>query len=286
MKFKKIGKIQKGQDGAIWKGFLFRFDHTGKCFVYNLNQKFDGGELPLFSSFKLGNPEKLIPHSNSVMFSNEYFLHTDEFPLLFSNVYNNYQKEENRYEGVCCVYRITRKNNEFTANLVGVVEIGFVNDAKLWCSENHDDIRPYGNFAIDRQNAKLFAFTMRDSFNTTRYFSFNLPKISEAETDLALGIKKITLCKADIEYYFDCEYHHFVQGAAFKDNKIYSLEGFTDSVEAPPALRIISTLDKKQEKYISFADLGLTVEPELIDFFDDTCYYCDHSGNLYIACFE
>ena len=28
-------------------------------------------------------------------------------------------------------------------------------------------------------------------------------------------------------------------------------------------------------------DHGLTIEPELIDFAGNTCWYCDNKGNLY-----
>lgn len=281
MNFKKIAKIVKGQDGAIWNDFLFRFDHQGECWVYDLNSELNDEELTPFSTFRLGSLDKLTPHSNSVTFSNEFFTETDEFPLLFTNVYNNYQKEAYRKEGICCIYRITKVNTDFTACLVGVVEIGFVNDSKFWCSPNGEDIRPYGNFVVDRKNGKLFVYTMRDELKSTRYFSFKLPKIMNAETDDITGIKRIVLNEADIEYYFDTEYHHFIQGGCVENDKIYSLEGFTDSEENPPAMRIISIKNRCQEDYIPFSDYELTVEPELIDFFGGICYYCDHTGNLY-----
>jgi hypothetical protein len=37
---------------------------------------------------------------------------------------------------------------------------------------------------------------------------------------------------------------------------------------------------------IHFEDYGLSIEPELIDFVGDTCYYCDHSGNVYTIDFK
>lgn len=277
MEFKCIGKIHKGQDGVAWGGFLFRFDADGACYVYDLKQNDD--EWALFSRFQLGGSESIIPHSNSVTFSRDYYCETDEFPLLFTNVYNNYAGQENRREGVCCVYRLRRQDNEFTADLLATIEVDFVRDSKLWASPNGEDIRPYGNFAVDRENGKLYAFTMRDEFQTTRYFCFALPEITA-------DVNRVTLTKKDVEYFFDCPYHHFVQGACVNDGKIYSLEGFTDNPENPPALRIISLKDRKQEMCIHLEDYGLSIEPELIDFVGDTCYYCGHSGNVYTIDFK
>ena len=34
MEIKKIGQIIPGQDGAIYNGFLFRFDGKANCTVY------------------------------------------------------------------------------------------------------------------------------------------------------------------------------------------------------------------------------------------------------------
>ena len=281
MNFKKIAKIVKGQDGAIWENFLFRFDHEGRCTVYDLSSHLDGNELEPFSVFMLSDLDIFTPHSNSVTFSCEYYCETDEFPLLFTNVYNNYAIENNRREGVCCVYRIERDDTVFVSNLIGIVEIDFVNDSNFWCSQNIEDIRPYGNFVVDKEKGKLYAFTMRDESKTTRYFSFNLPKFLEADQDTTLGIKKVTLKVSDIECYFDCEYHHFIQGACVENGKIYSLEGFTNDEVNPAGIRIISTNSKFQEVYIQFSDYELTVEPEFIDFSGGICYYCDHIGNLY-----
>ena len=54
------------------------------------------------------------------------------------------------------------------------------------------------------------------------------------------------------------------------------------SEENPPVMRIIDVNEKKQVCFVKFADFGLIVEPELIDFYNDVCYYGDNHGNLYI----
>ena len=187
MEFKKIAMIHKGQDGAVWGGFLFRFDADGKCYVYDLTRAQNGEPMEPASEFWLGSCETVRPHSNSVTFSGMYFEDTDEFPLLFSNVYNNYAREENRREGMCCVYRLKRQGAIFSADLVATLEVEFTGDSTLWRSPNVEDIRPYGNFAVDRKNKKLYVFTMRDESHTTRYFRFPLPEIPKAHA----GVQRI-----------------------------------------------------------------------------------------------
>ena len=278
MKIINSRKIEGGQDGAIWNDFLFRFDHKGLCFVYKLQENFAPEEI---SSFTLDRADEIAPHSNSVMFGAEYFEEGDEFPLLYTNIYNNYSGTPDKLTGVCLVYRITRNETDFSSSLVQMIEIGFTDNSELWCSENKDDIRPYGNFVIDIKNKVYYGFTMRDKTHTTRYFSFNLPKLHDGTRDEKYGINKIVLTENDIKDYFDCEYHNFVQGACFHNGKIYSLEGFTDHPVNHPVLRIIDVAQKKQTDYFKFSDFGLNIEPEMIDFKDDICYYSDNHGNLY-----
>ncbi len=278
MKITQIGNITDGQDGAVFGGLLFRFKTNGLCYIYDLENLTIEQKSPIVSIFSLDKADKIIPHSNSVVFGNEYYNDDDEFPLLYSNIYNNYAKSDNKLTGVCCVYRIWREENEFKSQLVGFIEIGFSNDA-LWSTG--DDVRPFGNFVIDNEKGLYHAFTMRDKDQKTRYFSFKLPDISNGIIDEEFGVKKVVLSKEDIIDTFDTDYHHFIQGACCENGEIYSLEGFSSDAVNPPALRIISVKDKKQTKCIYFSDFGLTIEPELIYFENGVCYYCDNHGNLY-----
>lgn len=279
MNIKQIGNITDGQDGAVFGGLLFRFKTNGLCYVYNLNNLTIEKKSPIVSIFTLDKADVIVPHSNSVVFGNEYYTEDDEFPLLYTNIYNNYSRCENKRIGVCCVYRIWREEKEFKNKLVGLIEIGFTKD-ELWSSG--DDIRPFGNFVIDKEKGLYHAFTMRDNEEITRYFTFKLPKLSNGVMDKELGVKKITLKKEDIINTFDTEYHRFIQGACCEKGKIYSLEGFSGDKVNPPAMRIISTNDKKQLECVYFGDFGLTIEPELIDFENNVCYYGDNHGNLYV----
>ncbi len=156
--FKELKKITSGQDGAIWNNYIFRFDHKGFCAVLDFNTK------ESVSYFYLDGLDKIIPHSNAVCFGPYKYSEDDEFPLLYTNVYNTYKNETNRREGICCVYRIKRNGIEFTTRLVQTIKIGFTDVKGLWISENVKDVRPYGNFIVDGKNKKLYAYTITRAF--------------------------------------------------------------------------------------------------------------------------
>ena len=288
MKINYIAKIGGGQDGAIYGKYLFRFQHNGNARVYDLGTlDKENGILECVGDFVLDRAADICPHSNSVSFGNEFYEEGDEFPLLYSNIYNNYAKSDNSLKGVCCVYRIFRDGDGFSSKLVQLIEVGFVNDATLWkMSEDEESKRPYGNFAVDAERSLYYGFVMREAAEGTRYFAFRLPKGRDGELDSTFGVRRVTLFEKDIIEYFDVEHHKFVQGACIHGTKVYSLEGFTDSKENPPAIRIVDTVLKKQEVYINLVELGYTVEPELVDFYNGACYYADVRGNLYTVDFE
>ena len=289
MKLELLSKVKTGrQDGAIHGGYFFSFNHNGECTVYETQNlgKLKDGEAEAFAEFVLDQHDTIVPHGNSVMFGKEYYDEKDEFPLLYTNIYNNYAKTENKLKGVCLVYRVQRNGREFITTLVQIIEIGFVEDETLWKSAGGiEDARPYGNFTIDAQRGILYAFTMRDATHSTRYFAFDLPKVTQGEMCEKYNVKRAVLKESDIKEYFDCDYHLYIQGACCHDGKIYSLEGFTDSPEYPAAIRVIDTKLKKEVLYKRFGELGTEVEPEMIDFDEETCIYTDHYGNVYKVSF-
>lgn len=279
VKLTSLFKACKGQDGAIFGDFLFRFANDGNCFVYSLSRQ------EKIAEFCIDKTDLLKPHSNAVAFGTERFDPADEFPLLYTNIYNNYAKQDERLEGVCCVYRITRKDNEFAGTLVQVIRIGFVEDLSLWKSlPGREDVRPYGNLVPDVLRGKLYAFLMRDKEHVTRYFCFDLPKLSDGEYCERWGVKVVTLHKEDVLSQFDDEYMHFMQGACAYDGKIYSAEGFDmkspDQIDRP-GIRVIDMDAQKQLYYYDLYALGKDLEPELMDFEGDTLYYMDIAGNTY-----
>ena len=280
MKFTHVATIGEGQDGAIWKDLLFRLDFYGNCAVYDLKALSLEHTEPV-AQFTLDQADKLLPHSNAVFFGTEYACAGDEFPLLYSNIYNTYAECPDPMAGICCVYRLWRDGDAFHTKLVQLRQIGFVEDRTLWRSENIADVRPYGNFILDRKQSIFYAFTMRDETASTRYFGFRLPRLHDGTPDPNYGVNRVVLNKQDILHQFDCPYHHFVQGACCRDGKIYSLEGFSDTDADRPTLRIINTHTKSQEQVVMLGDYGFVTEPELIDFYQDECFCCDYDGNLY-----
>lgn len=283
MKIKLISKIGCGQDGAIYNSELFRFDNCGGCSVYNLSdlQKDKICELKPIAEFKLDRSELLAPHSNAVCFGSEFYEAGDDYPLLYTNIYNNYAKKEDKLIGVCCVYRIQRIGQEFKTTLVQLIEIGFCEDQDLWkaYSDKHG-VRPYGNFVVDKESQSYWGFVMRNENSGTRYFRFDLPSARDGESDARFNVKKVVLKDTDIREYFDCDYHRFIQGAIVHKGKIYSTEGFHNDEVNRPAIRVVD-LAAKQEKYFDIMNLGFIAEPEFIDFYEDMCLYSDYDGNLY-----
>jgi len=281
MKIKRVAAIGAGQDGAFWGDYLFRFDGRRHGWVWDA-RPLDAAceeevELPLLCSFELDPSEPVYPHFNAVCFGAEYYAPEDEFPLLYANVYNNYAREDDRKEGVCLVYRVLREGMQFSMQLVQQIRVGFVQEQGLWLSEGKTaDIRPYGNFLVDPQRHLLIAFTMRDADQTTRYFTFRLPTLADGAI--------VILRKEDILDQFDTPYHLFLQGACWRDGKVYSTEGFGEHEH--PALRIIDLQQRRQIHHTDLWDMGITVEAEWIDFRHDRCYYSDAHGGVFLVEFE
>lgn len=274
-----------GQDGAIYGDCLFRFGNSSDCTVYSMSQKKQIG------SFIMDKRDGFVTHNNAVCFGSEKADENDEFPLLYTNIYNNYSGskytssyyrdgKEDKREGILCVYRITRKDNIFNAELKQIIQIGFVNNTDYWKSSENDDVMPYGNFAIDTKNNKLYAFLMRDKEMTTRYFEFDLPKLNDGVPDDYCGCKLVTLKVEDIKARFDCEYSNFLQGACFHDGKIYSVEGGHHDPELPARMQIIDTVTQKKFAEIDLYGIGLTAEPEMVEYYDGALYYIDGDGEV------
>lgn len=278
--YEYIWDVYGAQDGAIYGGYLFRFDPRGGCKVFSMAEK------RKISEFTLDQIELLMPHSNAVCFGSRFYEEADEFPLLYSNIYNNYAKAEDRKEGVCCVYRLTRDGSVFSTKLVQVIKIGFTEQLDYWKSlADRGDVRPYGNFVVDTDNDQLAAFVMRDDEMRTRYFVFDLPEAQDGEYCELCQAKVVTLNIEDIKQQFDCEYTNYMQGACYHDNKIFSVEGF-DGPEVPARLRVIDLVKEKQVASVDLYGLGMDLEPEFIEFYQGVLYYSDGAGKLYTIKFK
>ena len=264
-----------GQDGAIYGDYLFRFDSKGFCRVFSMTEK------KQVSSFLLDRTELIMPHSNAVCFGNQFYEETDEFPLLYTNIYNSYKNASDRMEGVCCVYRLTREGLTFCTRLVQIIKVGFTEQLDYWKSlADNGDVRPYGNFVVDTDHDRLYAFTMRDAEKVTRYFAFRLPHISDGVYSEQYQTNVVTLETGGILQQFDCAYSKFIQGACYHDNKLFSVEGFTGST-ASPRLQVIDLVKQEQCADVDLFSLGLEIEPEFIEFHGEVLYYSDATGKLY-----
>ena len=268
-----------GQDGAIYGDTLFRFGNDGSCTVYSLKDRC------MVAQFVLDKADVLKPHSNSVSFGAERFAADDEFPLLYTNIYNSYAKAPDRREGMCCVYRIWRDGDTFASQLVQVIRIGFVEQLSLWKSlPGNGDVRPYGNFVADAPAGRLYAFTMRDAERCTRYFEFALPALTDGTFCPEVGANVVTLQPEDILSAFDGDYANYMQGACAYGGMLFSTEGFTATSAESANKPRLQVIDMRAHKKLADVDLyaaGLTIEPELIDLAGDRLCFMDASGMLY-----
>jgi len=242
-----IGISTYGQDGCVYNGLNFEVGNQGTFKVTDMET------LTNYGNFELDQKETILPHANSVCFGNEFYDENDEFPLLYINAYNNTSLPK----GACYVYRVQRdSSNQFTTTLVQTIRIGFTNN-ELW-SDSSDD-RPYGNFAVDTDNNYLYVFTMRNGLKLTRFFKFNLPKLSDGET--------VILNTSDIIEYFDTPFQPYIQGCQYYKNKIFSSCGINSAVANSSSLRVIDLLSKTEVANIPTSII--TNEPETVAFYNN-----------------
>ena len=281
MEIIRLGKLitRCDQDGAIFGQELFRFNSKGDGALFDLTEI--GEETLPVATFRFCDEDRIFPHANSVSFGTEYYEEGDAYPLLYANVYNNYANAEDKRLGMTCVYRILREGTEIQMVLVQVIEVGFCEDTALWRAtpEAHGP-RPYGNFLVDREKGDFWAYVMRNEEGGTRYFRFPLPPCRAGEWDEALGAYHFVLTADDIREEFTMPYYRYVQGGAIRGGFLYSAEGFTNDEVNRPVIRAVD-LAARQETVLDLLPLGYTIEPEMIDFLGDTCYYSDAKGNFY-----
>ena len=234
----------KGQDSACYNDNYITFGSNGYYEMYTMN-----GDL-LKSSTGLDQVATIAPHANSVCFGTEKYDSGDTYPLLYVNAYN----APGLPQGACYVYRLL---NNMTTSLQQTILIDFTSDP-IWAGDGHS-VRPYGNFIIDTDNNKLYAYVMIDSLSVTRFFKFDLPELSDGAT--------VHLTQADIEDYFDIEWMYYMQGACYYNGKIYATCGFST---ADCKLYAVDLTTKKVTSIVPMG--GFVGEPESAFVYDDTLY--------------
>ncbi|MBR6347947.1 MAG: InlB B-repeat-containing protein [Spirochaetales bacterium] len=263
------------QDGAIYGGMIFKFHSDGLCNVFSMETgKRVGG-------FVLNQADAYKPHCNAVCFSNEFYQEGDEFPLLYANIYNNYNKDEyeDKRAGMVCVYRIFREGAMFKSRLLQVIRVDFAG-TEPWRSgwneekQSFTDRSPWGNFIIDTDNNKLWAFVTRDENHTTRFFCFDIPKVERTETTAF-----VKLTEDLVQRTFDIPYSWYLQGACYHDGKIYSTEGMGTDAN-PTGIRVVDLEHGIEDCLVNLhADDSYRREAEFIDFSDGVCWYGDYKNS-------
>lgn len=264
------------QDGSVYGDYIFRFNASGLGMIHDMSTLRYVNTLALDSVML----NYFKPHSNCTSFGCTYYEEGDEFPLFYSNAYNNYDVKIDRLLGTVGVYRITREDRRFTARLVQVIRIGFASDKNLWMSGIGADKSPYGNMVVDTENGKLWFFVPRDTNKTTRFFCFDIPTADAGEFSETFGVNLVTLREEDILDMFDVPYSNYLQGACYHDGKIYSTEGMGTGV-APNGVRIIDLNNRIEDSFVDFFATKYWKEAEFIDFWNEDCYFSDFTQQVY-----
>lgn len=242
-----------GQDSACYDSKMITFSSNGNYKVYSME-----GDL-LKNTTSLDQVATYTPHANSACFGTEKYSLSDNFPLFYINAYN----APGLPKGSCYVYRLL---NDYTNTLEQQIIIDFTNDP-IWAG-NGTNVRPYGNFLVDTDNNKLYAFTMIDSLHVTRFFKFNLPTLNDGSI--------VHLTESDIIEYFDVEWFYYLQGCCYYNGKIYASCGFS---EADCKLYVVDLYTKQITSILPLG--GFIAEPETVITNNDTLYIAGNAKNLY-----
>lgn len=263
--FEKLGNIKKMQDGATYGNNLIEMDSSNHGIVYDINSYEEIGTITLDKTISM--------HSNSVCFGAEKYDEQDEFPLMYTNVYNNYSSDEDRREGICGVFRLVKDvPGNYYGQLVQLIKIGFTEDLSLWKSKKDgSDFRPYGNFVVDTDNNRLYAYVMRDSEQITRFFEFECPTVDKSET-----YTNIVLGKEDIISSFDLVFYSALQGVTYFDGMLYSLDGFQNAM-----IHVVNLKEQCLYATLKLSEMGMAYEPEAIFSMENSVVFANSTGNVY-----
>lgn len=170
----------------------------------------------------------------------------------------------------------------YTNDLAQVIKIGFVEDP-IWTSSGGptNDLRPYGNFAIDYENGFLYAIAAKTKDLILRTFKFKLPAMTDGEFDETLQANVVTLGKDDIIEYFDTAYAFSIQDVDFYNGYIYITEGFTNNENEPARMRVIDVNAKAQVAQFDIYNDFFAIEPEFVCWYEGELYYSDTTLRIY-----
>lgn len=204
----------------------------------------------------------------------EYDISTaEEICYMYSNIYNSYASSTDKHIGECCVYKVYEdSSNTWKNELKQLLKIEFINNVEYWPPSSEP--RPYGNFVVDEKNNALYVYTMYTSKKLTYWYKFNLPDVDSGEYNSDYGCNVYTLTLNDVIDSFKTEHHNYVQGGCYHNNLIYTTEGFNGlSGENLARMRIIDPTKKQSIAILNFFSDDDPVEPEFVEFDNNTCYY-------------
>ena len=200
------------------------------------------------TDFDLGDLSTLAPHCNSAFFGLEKYDNGDDYPILFVNAYNAPGLPLGTLYGYRVVKTTVNDAPVFTATLVQTITVGFTDNA-IWTDGN--DIRPYGNFVLDTDNNVLYAYTLRDADQVTRFFGFNMPALSGGDK---------TFTTANIITQFDVPYFPVIQDNAYINGMVFIGSGLANAGH----IRVVSLLSQSYTNDIYNPTFGDNKEPELV----------------------
>lgn len=263
---KTVGVPQQGMD--ICKGQIFALHDGGTCHVYDLRTKAPLGHFALASQRK-GN------HSNTANFGIER-VKGATYPVLYVSL----GKPGDRDEFVCYVESITRKNGQFSSQLVQSIRF----DQSDFTAHQWQPIWGCPNWVVDKERGFLWAFSaikrtivkVTGPFSSNKYVAtkFRLPRLAEGA--------QVTLTAADVLDQAIMEFDAYAtQGGTMKDGKIYYAFGFGKvGTKTPAKIRVYDT-DKRT--IVGRLDLEGQVneEPEDISIYRGALYLNTNSNKIY-----
>ena len=248
-RYNKLDFNSMYQDACCYNEYMFIFNNEGKFYIRNLKEN---TSTPIYN---LDQNDNIKPHCNTVFFGKEKYSNDDLFPILYVNAYNT----QNLPLGTLYAHRVMydSENDYYYTLLIQTITIGFTNN-EIWTIEG--DIRPYGNFILDTDNNKLYAFTLRG--NNTRFFKFNMPEISSGNS--------VTLNQSDILDMFDLDYFPYIQGTLYINNMLLCLSGNNAILDNSSCLHVVDLVNQKEINKINLS--SVMSEPEAITYYNDYLY--------------
>lgn len=249
------------QGGAIYDGKLFVGDANGTVYIKN------AATGAAVQTMALDKKDTIKPHSNAVTISTR-----NGGCYLYTNIYSNYKSETDRHIGECCVYSMTEDGGAWSNTLVQVVKIGFIDDTDYWPATTEE--RPYGNFIVDNENNCLYAYVLSTALNKIQWHKFDLPAVTAGTANDTYGCPVCTLETSAILASWTTPFTQYIQDGCVHDGLIYSVAG-ADGKWGTAQMQVIDPDQKAVVATFSFYTDDNAVEPELIAFDGDTCYYGD-----------